>query len=124
MADGSDGYRAARVRRQLMPGLISSSPVTAGLPPFISFLTSCPELGPAVPRPKCRLATAGAAGARGAKPPWTFAREGALVVGCGLYSGEEKGYIDYPALSSSNVGLERVAVSVGQVIGNRGRQQA
>ncbi len=41
-----------------------------------------------------------------------------------FYSGEEKGYIDYPALSSSNVGLERVAVSVGQVIGNRGRQQA
>jgi hypothetical protein len=40
----SDGYRAALVRRQLMPGLISSSPGMAGLPPFICFSTSYPEL--------------------------------------------------------------------------------
>ena len=32
------------VRRQLTPGLISSLPGTAGLPPFISFSTSYPEL--------------------------------------------------------------------------------
>src|SRR5947207_15527550 len=43
MAGGSNGYRAAVVRRQLTPGLISSSPGTAGLPPFISFLTSYPD---------------------------------------------------------------------------------
>ena len=36
----SNGYRAALVRRQLTPGLISSLPGTAGLPPFISFSTS------------------------------------------------------------------------------------
>jgi hypothetical protein len=35
---------AARVRRQLTPGPISSSPGTAGLPPFISFSISYPEL--------------------------------------------------------------------------------
>ncbi len=35
---------AALVRRQLTPGLISSSPGMAGLPPFISFSTSYPEL--------------------------------------------------------------------------------
>jgi hypothetical protein len=44
MAGGSNGYRAAPVRRQLTPGLISSLPETAGLPPFISFSTSYPEL--------------------------------------------------------------------------------
>jgi hypothetical protein len=44
MAGGSNGYRAALVRRQLTPELISSLPGTAGLPPFISFLTSYPEL--------------------------------------------------------------------------------
>lgn len=44
MAVGSDGYRATLVRRQLMPGLISSSPGMAGLPPFTSFSTSYPEL--------------------------------------------------------------------------------
>jgi hypothetical protein len=43
MAGGSNGYRAALVRRQLTPGLISSLPGTAGLPPFISFSTSYPE---------------------------------------------------------------------------------
>ncbi len=41
---GADGYRAALVRRQLTPGLISSSSGMAGLPPFISFSTSYPEL--------------------------------------------------------------------------------
>ncbi len=44
MAGGSNGYRAAPVRRQLTPGLISSLPETAGLPPFISFSTNYPEL--------------------------------------------------------------------------------
>ena len=43
MAGGSNGYRAALVRRQLTPGLISSLPGTAGLPPFISFSTRYPE---------------------------------------------------------------------------------
>ena len=43
MAGGSNGYRAALVRRQLTPELISSLPGTAGLPPFISFLTSYPD---------------------------------------------------------------------------------
>ncbi len=37
MAGGSNEYRAALVRRQLMPGLTSSFPGTAGLLPFISF---------------------------------------------------------------------------------------
>jgi hypothetical protein len=44
MAGGSNGCRAALVRRQLTPGLISSLPGTAGLPPFISFSTNYPEL--------------------------------------------------------------------------------
>src|SRR6266496_1547759 len=44
MAGGSNGYRAALVRRQLTPGLISSLSRTAGLPPCISFSTSYPEL--------------------------------------------------------------------------------
>src|SRR5712671_2226868 len=48
MAGGSNGYRAALVRRQLTPGLISSLCGTAGLPPFISFSTSYPELDSAV----------------------------------------------------------------------------
>jgi hypothetical protein len=43
MAGGSDGYRAALVRRQLTLGLISSSPGMAGLLPFISFSASYPE---------------------------------------------------------------------------------
>jgi hypothetical protein len=52
-AGGPNGYRAALERRQLTPGLISSFPGTAGLPPFISFPTSYPErtlprYGPAV----------------------------------------------------------------------------
>jgi hypothetical protein len=42
------GYQAARVRRQLTRGPISSLPGTAGLPPFISFSTSYPELNSAV----------------------------------------------------------------------------
>ena len=45
MAGGFNGYRAALVRWQLTPGLISSLPGTAGLPPFISFSTSYPEMG-------------------------------------------------------------------------------
>src|SRR5438309_5965268 len=52
---GSNGYRAALVRRQLTPGLISSLPGTAGLPPFISFSTSYPELESAVRRPMRRI---------------------------------------------------------------------
>ena len=57
MAGGPDEYRAALVRRQLMPGLISSFPGTAGLPPFISFSTSYPELDSAVRRPMRRIAS-------------------------------------------------------------------
>jgi SnoaL-like domain len=41
---------AALVRRQLTPGPTSSLPRTAGLPPFISFSTSYPELNAAVLR--------------------------------------------------------------------------
>src|SRR6185295_190867 len=48
MAGGYNGYRAVLVRRQLTPGLISSLPETAGLPPFISFSTSYHELDSAV----------------------------------------------------------------------------
>src|SRR5712691_10063106 len=48
MAGWSDGYRADPVRRRLTPELISSLSGTAGLPPFISFSTSYPELNPAV----------------------------------------------------------------------------
>jgi len=51
MAGGSNGYRALLVRRQLTPGLISSLSGTAGLPPFISFSTSYPEMDSAVRRP-------------------------------------------------------------------------
>ena len=47
MAVGSNGYQAALARHQLTPGLISSSPGMAGLPPFISFSTSYPELNSA-----------------------------------------------------------------------------
>src|ERR1700720_1416305 len=55
MAAGSNGYRAVLVRRQLTPELISSLPGTAGLPPFISFSTSYPELDFAVRRPMRRI---------------------------------------------------------------------
>src|SRR5271169_5440799 len=53
MAGWSAGYQAARVRRQLTPGPISSLRRTAGLPLFICFSTSYPEwtlprYGPAV----------------------------------------------------------------------------
>ena len=44
MAGGSNGYQADLVSRPLTPGLISSSPGTAGLPPFIFFSTSYPKL--------------------------------------------------------------------------------
>ena len=40
MAGGSNGYRAALVRRQHTLVLISSLPGMAGLPPFISFSTN------------------------------------------------------------------------------------
>src|SRR5882762_1683275 len=50
MAGWSAGYQAARVRRQLTPGPISSLPGTAGLPPSIFFSTSYPELNSAVLR--------------------------------------------------------------------------
>ncbi len=55
MAGGSDGYRAALVRHQLTPGLISSLYETAGLPPCISFSTSYRELDSAVRRPMRRI---------------------------------------------------------------------
>jgi hypothetical protein len=48
MAGGSNGYQADLVSRPLTPGLISSLPGTAGLPPFISFSTSYPKLDCAV----------------------------------------------------------------------------
>ena len=50
MAGWSAGYQAARVRRQLTPGLISSLSGTAGLPPFICFSTNYPEMDFAEPR--------------------------------------------------------------------------
>src|SRR5580692_5997770 len=49
-AGESDGQRAALVRRQLTPGLISSLPGTDELLPFISFSTRYPELDFAVTR--------------------------------------------------------------------------
>src|SRR5260370_37271431 len=55
MAGWSAGYRAARVRRQLTPGPISSLRRTAGLPPFISFSTSYRELDSAVRGPMLRI---------------------------------------------------------------------
>ena len=48
MAAGSGGYRASLVRRQLTLGLTSLLPRTAGLPPFISFSISYPELDSAM----------------------------------------------------------------------------
>ena len=59
IAGGSNGYRAAPVRRQLTPGLISSLPGTAGLPPFIFFSTSYPELDSAVRHPMRRIGNDG-----------------------------------------------------------------
>jgi hypothetical protein len=50
MPGGSNGSGAALVRRQLTPGLTSSLPGTAGLPPFIFFSTSYAELDSAVRR--------------------------------------------------------------------------
>ena len=59
MSGGSTGYRAALVRRQLTPELISSLLGTDGLPPFISFSTSFPELDSAVRRPMRRIGNGG-----------------------------------------------------------------
>src|SRR3989441_10411890 len=55
MAGWSAGYQAARVKRQLTPGPISSLPGTAGSLPFISFSTSYRELDSAVRRPMLRI---------------------------------------------------------------------
>jgi hypothetical protein len=55
MAGGSNGYRAALVRRQHTLVLISSLLGTAGLPPFISFSTSYGELDSAVRRFMLRI---------------------------------------------------------------------
>src|SRR5689334_8383422 len=73
MAGGSNGYRVALVRRQLTPGLISSLPGTAGLPPFIFFSTSYPELDSAVRRPMRRIGDGGrnnAFSVTGAEQQW------------------------------------------------------
>ena len=60
MAGWSAGYRAARVRRQLTPGPISSLRRTAGSPPFISFSTNYRDLDSAVRSPTLRgLASGG-----------------------------------------------------------------
>ncbi len=64
MAVASNGYRAALVKHLLTPGLISSSSGTAGLPPFISFSTSYPELRPV---PNC-MAGRGRARETAARP--------------------------------------------------------
>src|SRR4029077_2925087 len=48
MAGWSAGYQAARVRRQLTRGPISSLPGAAGLPPSIFFSTNYPDLDSAV----------------------------------------------------------------------------
>src|SRR5260370_40401103 len=50
MAYGSGGCRVAPARRQPTPGLISSSPGTAGLPPSISF-----SMALAMPQPRSAL---------------------------------------------------------------------
>jgi hypothetical protein len=64
MAVASNGYRAALVKHLLTPGLISSSSGTAGLPPFISFSTSYPELRPV---PNC-MARRGQGAGTAARP--------------------------------------------------------
>src|SRR6267154_222781 len=51
MAGWTARYQVALVKRQLTPGLISSLSRAAGLPPFISFLTSYRERNSAVRRP-------------------------------------------------------------------------
>jgi hypothetical protein len=47
MAGGFNGCRAGLIFDHLTPGLISSSPATAGLSLFIAFSTSYPELNSA-----------------------------------------------------------------------------
>src|SRR5439155_18020525 len=59
IAGGSNGYRAALMRLQLTPGLISSLPRTGGLLPSISFSTSYPELDSAARRPMRRIGNGG-----------------------------------------------------------------
>ena len=59
MEGGSNGYRAAPVSRQLTPGLISSLPGTAGLPPSISFSTSCLEQAPRLAGSSCVVCQGG-----------------------------------------------------------------
>src|SRR5262249_16454115 len=68
-AGGSNGYRAVLVRRQLTPGLISSLPGTAGLPPCLSFSTSYPELPPMPNRMARRLLAQGASARRKPRSP-------------------------------------------------------
>src|SRR6266852_2898009 len=84
MAGWSAGYQAARVRRQLTPGLISSLPRAAGLPPFISFSTSYRELDSAVRRPMRRIGkrreqyfTVAEAALLGIRRSWRIGSEGA-----------------------------------------------
>jgi hypothetical protein len=62
IAAGSNGCRAALVRHQLTPGLISSLHWTARFPPFISFSTSYPKGGL-----RLRRAQSGARGSRGCR---------------------------------------------------------
>jgi hypothetical protein len=76
MAGGSNGYRAALVRRQLTPGLISSLPGTAGLPPFISFSTSYPELDSAVRRTMGRIGNGARNISRSPKLPCSWSGRG------------------------------------------------
>src|SRR5215831_16553155 len=83
MAGGSNGYRAALVRRQLTLGLISSLPGTAGSPPFIFFSTSYPELDSAARRPMRRIGNDGTAISRSPKQSCSW------FGGCEIASGRK-----------------------------------